>query len=520
MKPFLTTSAVLAVSLLASGCPENEPTPTDAGIDAGGADAWGVADAASTDAGPVARVDASTDAGPAPPRRFLTDDQGRALILHGFNDGTAKGDPEFSPSWHEEDVSRFVERWGFNFTRYLVFWEAAEPTMGTIDEAYLDRIEASLDWAAAHGMTVMLDMHQDVYARRFCCNGAPEWAIRDDGKPFALQELWSLNYFQPAVEASFDHFFSYEGDDRALQDHYGDVLVALATRFRGHPALIGYDLMNEPSGGSAVDVIEIVKGVARGPDSTTSRFDRERLIPFYQRLIDRIRAVDPDSYIFFEPRYGAAGNGAVQYLPELVDPRVGEPRIVYAPHLYSVQYEATSRYDDDDLAVARWEAARVEESRTTNYPILLGEFGMDRTFPGAERYLDDVLEMADRQMLSWAYWAYDPGSWSFWNPTTETEESNIDQLVRVYPQRVAGTPTSWSWDRRARVFTLRFDDREGVTGATEIFVPSERFFPSGFEVTSTDPEGSWSESYDPVRQVLSLTTSGAPASHEFTIRPR
>ena len=58
-----------------------------------------------------------------------------------------------------------------------------------LDELYdlfidLDATEERLDWFANHGVYVILDMHQDVYAQRFCCDGAPEWAIEDDGLPF------------------------------------------------------------------------------------------------------------------------------------------------------------------------------------------------------------------------------------------------------------------------------------------------------------------------------------------------
>lgn len=506
-----TLVALAALALTAVGCGNDQPPVA---LDAG--DAAVDAAAMRADVG----ADAGVDAGPPPPRQFITDAQGRALILHGINDGTAKDDPLFSPSFDEADLQRMTDVWGFDFDRYLVFWEAAEPMPGMIDQSYFDRIEQRLDWAAAHGMMVMLDMHQDVYARRFCCDGAPSWAIRDDGLPFTLQPVWSLNYLQPPVQHAFDHFWSYDATDRDLQDHFGDVWVALATRFHDHPALLGFDLINEPSGGSAIDLNEITRGVATGPTSTTSVFDQTRLIPFYQRLIERIRAVDADHWIFFEPRFGAAGSGAVQYFPRLTDPRAGEPRIAYAPHLYSFSYEAASSYSTSDHTVARWEAARIEESRTQNVPIVMGEFGMDRTFPGAVQYLDDVLEMADRQRISWAYWAYTPGTWGFWDPATMTEQSNIDQLVRVYPQRVAGTPTAWSWDRTTHVFTLAFDARAGVTGPTEIFLPADRFFPGGYVVTSTDPTGSWSEAYDASRRVLSLTTDASLASHAFTIAPR
>jgi endoglycosylceramidase len=99
-------------------------------------------------------------------------------------------------------------------------------------------------------------MHQDVYSRYFCCDGAPEWAIRDDGLPFEQLPQWDLNYFTKAVMASFDNFWNYAGPHSDLQDHYADAWAAVAERFKDHPAVIGYDLMNEPSPGSALDAAE------------------------------------------------------------------------------------------------------------------------------------------------------------------------------------------------------------------------------------------------------------------------
>lgn len=503
----MSRTPLLSVALCASalGCSEDNVTATrDATVEA---------------AADVVTVDAIEETSPPPPRRFLTDSQGRALILHGANVGS-KDPPDHVPAITTDDVARMANVWGFNFVRYLIFWDAAEPTRGAINAAYLDAVAAKLDWFAAQHIYVMLDMHQDVYARRYCCDGAPEWAIVDDGQPFALQTLWSLNYLQPAVERAFDNFWAYDGAHRDLQDHYGDVWTAVARRFRDHPAVIGYDLMNEPSPGSLFDPLEPVRGVGAGPESMSARFDRTLLAPFYQRLITRIRAVDPDRYIFFEPRFGAAGAGAVQYFPELTDPRAGESRVVFAPHLYSLSYEANSVYTPaTDFTVTRWEAARAEETRAQNWPIVMGEFGMDQTFPGGVRYLDEVLQMADRMMISWAYWAWSPGTWGFWDPVTSTERPNIAQLVRVYPQRVAGTPTRWSWSRETRAFSLTFTGSTAVTAPTEIFIPSARFYPTGYTVASSDADGTWSQSWDAARQVLSVTTSGA-GSHTITITPR
>jgi endoglycosylceramidase len=103
---------------------------------------------------------------------------------------------------------------------------------------------------------VLLDLHQDVYAKRYCCDGAPDWAIIDDGQPFQLQNLWSANYLQPAPTRAFDHFWDADGATPELQQHYAAALTALVRRFAGNPDVLGYDLMNEPFPGSDFDVSE------------------------------------------------------------------------------------------------------------------------------------------------------------------------------------------------------------------------------------------------------------------------
>jgi hypothetical protein len=56
----------------------------------------------------------------------------------------------------------------------------------------------------------------------FVRDGAPEWAIEDDGLPFDQNPVWSLNYFAPAVMAAFDNFFEYPGEHSYLQDQFAD----------------------------------------------------------------------------------------------------------------------------------------------------------------------------------------------------------------------------------------------------------------------------------------------------------
>jgi len=475
--------------------------------------------------GPDAREvagDAHEVASPAPlaDPAWITDGQGGVLILHGFNVNTGgKGAEGRIVPLEDADLTRLATHWRMNVARFLIFWDALEPAPGQIDAGYLERVAEQVDRLHAAGLAVMLDMHQDVYARRFCCDGAPEWAIRDDGLPFEMQAAWFANYLQPAVKRAFDNFWADDRDARAdLQDHYAAAWAAVAARFRDHPGVIGFDLMDEPHPGSDLDPIELLCKDNPGVSSHVA-FDQEDLGPFYQRVIDAIRAVDPDHWIFFEPRYGAPGLGMPSYLPVLTDPRPGAARVAYAPHLYSLTAEASGVYDlDQDRTVAKWEAERTKELERQPMPLLLGEFGFDHGVTNARTYLADVLAMIDRLRGGWAWWDYSSGSWGFHTPEGE-DKPLTDLLVRPYPRRVAGVPLSWSWQPEERVFTLRWEDRAGVTGPTRVSLPAARHYPDGWVVTCDDPEGSWSWEWDGETEILALTTPASGGVHRLRITP-
>jgi endoglycosylceramidase len=462
---------------------------------------------------------------------FIRDDDGRVLILHGMNVmGSAKGDPGHVPvDITREYVQHYGREWGFNFARYLILWDGVEPTLGEYDDEYLDATEERLDWLWDEGIFVMLDMHQDVYSAYFGHNGAPEWAVEDDGLPFENQPSWDQDYFQPGVMRAFDNFWNYEGPYPYLQDHYADAWATVVERFKDHPAVIGYDLMNEPSPGEALLLDEIFLTPSDGP---AADFDRTRFTEFYQRMIDRTRQVDPDGWIFYEPRYAAPANGQPSYIGKLNDPRSDEARIAYAPHLYSVMMELFSSYEvGDDNTLANWEMNRVNEVTAQRAPIVLGEWGFDWTWGNAPVFMDEVNEMADRMMLSWAYWPGDPnrsnspGGWSIWDWENSDDKDRIvdrpaaDALVRVYPQRVAGIPRSFLYEPATRVFELSFDPSPSATTPTEIFIPERRHYPSGWMLTGCDEAEGCTSAWDAAREILRVDTGGRTDRVELTISP-
>mgnify|MGYP001815874457 CR=1 FL=1 len=139
-----------------------------------------------------------------------------------------------------------------------------EPSPGQYDTAYLDATQERLNWFAE----------------------PPEWAIEDDDLPFEQHPVWSFNYFAPAVMAAFDNFFDYAGEHAYLQDHFADAWVEVVKRFKNHPAVLGYDILNEPSPGSVYAVGDIT---ITQPDGEAAEFDRTLFTEFYERMIAAIR---------------------------------------------------------------------------------------------------------------------------------------------------------------------------------------------------------------------------------------
>ena len=75
----------------------------------------------------------------------------------------------------DEHFSR-LRRWGCNFLRLLITWEAVEHAgPGQYDEPYLDYLYALVQKAGEHGLDLFIDPHQDAWSRFSGGDGAPGW---------------------------------------------------------------------------------------------------------------------------------------------------------------------------------------------------------------------------------------------------------------------------------------------------------------------------------------------------------
>lgn len=230
------------------------------------------------------------------------DAQGRTLLLRGVNLGGSAKIP-FSPNgashiregFYDNRAVSFVGRpfplteadehfnrlrkWGFNFLRLLVTWEAIEHRgPGQYDEAYLDYLGQLVKKAGEYDFNLFIDPHQDAWSRFTGGDGAPRWTLEKlgfdvgqfseagaalihhvHGDPFPKM-IWPTNYNKLACATMFTLFFA--GNDLAprtlmdgepaqdyLQRHYFAAIQQVAARLKGLPHVMGYDTLNEPSVG-------------------------------------------------------------------------------------------------------------------------------------------------------------------------------------------------------------------------------------------------------------------------------
>ncbi|MFC9792310.1 cellulase family glycosylhydrolase [Streptomyces sp. NPDC127584] len=385
----------------------------------------------------------------------LTDERGRALTLRGWNveDKTNRGDAALSAI--TERHFRDMRAKGFNFARLLVFWDDLEPRPGRYSQTYLRKIERILDWAAKYDVKVLLDAHQDVFGPAFGHRGVPAWATRTDGLPFTPRpDDWFSEYFEPAVQRAFTHLY----EDEDLRRAQARMWRVLADRFEDHPAVIGYDLINEPMG-----------ELREGEDLPTAarRIERDQLTPLYNRLADAIRSVDPSTWIFVEPT-PIVGEGVPTGLG-----RIDDPKVVYAPHFYNTAMEAGADYDPAARWIETYERAVTRYPEEYRVPVVVGEWGpLNNSLPHMNRFYREAMASLGRYGSGWAgyVWCYGGGYCAV--DGAGTFRANKELTAEPYAEAVAGTVRSAGYDAATGVYRLAYEaaDRRG-SRVTELSLP-------------------------------------------------
>ena len=204
----------------------------------------------------------------------------------------------------------------------------------------------------------------------------------------------------------------------------------LARALKGHPAVAGLNIRNEPSPERVPPGLadwytgDYAAWYARAKDTPAD------LNLFYRKVVAGIREVDPDVPIILD-----SGFYATPWAFTVLEP-VADDKVLYSFHMYE-PYAYTSpkntgalRYpgpiptgETDDAPTVDWDRDEVERflapvaewQRRYDVPatrILAGEFGVVRTHPGAEAYLGDVLSVLNAHGWHWAFYGFREDGWA------------------------------------------------------------------------------------------------------------
>jgi len=449
---------------------------------------------------------------------FMSDQYGRTLILHGMSTSNFSKFSETHLPWIEEsDVERELQ-YGFNVCRYVINWSAIEPERGQYNQWYIDETVRRIEWYTSRGMYVLLDMHQDLYSGVFGGggNGAPYWAVNTDGVPigtYDFGDLWFLQYLTPEVIKAFQNFWKYEEPNQFIQDHFINAWLEIVKRVKDNPYVIGYELMNEPHPGD-------------GTLLHNKKFAQEQLWGLYDRLIRAIRAIDQDKWIFIEPEFFlVTGFGAQSDLRKVIDYRAGEPRLVFAPHIYPPGMEAGAYYSAlDKVTIGEWKKNRRADMQKHSASLFCTEFGGKNDRPATSSvYLSDFCDMMDEMSSGWAAWSNDiyemVGSVSY-NLFYEdrSERPTLDPLIRTFPRATTGNLKSFKFNSKTRVFDMTYVNNAHIGPYTEIFVP-DRKYPEGWDLVVTGT-ANYTQEWDARLQLLRIKVNDHARIISITIKPK
>jgi endoglycosylceramidase len=466
----------------------------------------------------------------APGGRFLRDDTGRVVILHGVNAvykhapyelAIAPGQPfDFSSA----DAAATAGA-GFNMVRLGILWEGIEPggtpndpdvcTTGTprdptrfsarVADAYLQRVVGVVDLLATYHIHTLIDMHQDVYAEAFRGEGAPPWAVCTDDAPIVpLAGRWSSNYASATLDIAEDHFWQNNVVGN-LQGEYDQVWATVAATFRDNPWVVGYDPYNEPFSPEA----EIVPGSNPPTDvsSAIECFYTGRLHPGLMPgthtplrcpatdpalgVVPTIEAADPNHLVFVEPDIYNA-DGASESLGPMPF-----PRLVYNVHLYCGHRDpvtgdplapaACAAHEATHLSVADSERDLLATAEQPGGPpMFLSEFGATEN----PAVLRSVTDEAAKLQFGWTYWAwkyYDDPTGSSDEPLATADNRLLPQaalLAVPYAEAIAGVPTDTEYDPDTQIFTLSYVPDPSVHAPSVIMTTPARY-PGGYCATAS-----------------------------------
>ena len=410
----------------------------------------------------------------------------------------------------DEKLIKQLSEYGINLVRLGLTWDAVEPEPNKYDEDYLDRVYAIADLCAKYGIYFYLDMHQDLFsgAKETAGDGAPPWACITDGAKFNKTRLvWAEGYFWgKAVHRAFDHFWANDKINGVpIQTYYCNMWKHVAEKFKDHPALFGYDLLNEPFPGTDGGKVfrKLIMGVAKtvvfdkrckkfwllkqllsgnaikclepfndpslfrkatcGGDALIKKFDTGVYSDFINNTAKAIREVTDNGIIIMENSYYS--NLGIPYsCPPVNYNGKREEKLCFAPHAYDLMVDTPAyKYASNSRVGSIFDEHRRSQERL-DVPVIVGEWGGQSEGTDWLYHIEYLLDKFDKNQWGHTYWCYYEGL---------LENPIMTCLVRTSPIAVCGEIISYNLDRETNTFTLDYFQDKEYDAPTEIFIHKE-----------------------------------------------
>ena len=209
--------------------------------------------------------------------------------------------------------------------------------------------------------------------------------------------------------------------DKNAQNKWADMWKYTAARYKNEPNVIGYELMVEPNSNGVW--LDIYNPEDFYPAYENSTYDWNQMYP---NIVSAIREVDNNTPILISPMSWSS----VRWLNSLSIP--SESRIVYSVHQYEPQSEYTHQeYSTNMLSYPEsfeWNGEQTQFDKSwfetyllpidqfksdNNAQVTVTEYGLERSVPGAEIYLDDEVAAFEKRGMNYFIWSWQPASEGF-----------------------------------------------------------------------------------------------------------
>lgn len=383
--------------------------------------------------------------------------------------------------------------WGFNFVRLGVMWEAVERSPGVYDAAYLDKVDALITKLGKKGIYTMVDAHQDIFARKICGEGIPNFYAKqiidkgiyclDKKFDFILEPIvkkfgmcksmkdYDLRYDEdgnPLIEDCQKYNFAaiytspealtiqraFYYNDLGIKDKFVSFWKTMAARFANNEYVVAYDPLNEPAPAGR-DLPDFLGNLWPG------NLDKNKIAPLYTDIYKAYSKIDEGSIMAFEPTPlppDALFNMGFQTPP---GGEVNSAHHIMNEHTYCCGPLTTicNEPSTNALEIGFWKTfcnyfieyklmRMGQDAKNLKIPLLVSEFGACTDVDPCVTEITQVTENTDAVLGSWAYWQFktfhdltttaQTTSEGFYNQDGSLQENKVKALTRTYVQYAQG----------------------------------------------------------------------------------